>query len=101
MRQGFAMGDIAPATPHQPFDRNDGVFGVERAMLFRGATDLDPPIGKIANDGRQQGMSLNIIEHDAHAAADGCHQRVGGSQIDTDGKTMLVRSRGLSRLDDL
>ena len=39
-----------------------------------------------------------IVQNRRHAAAHGRHQGIGGSQIDADGESMLVRRGGLTRL---
>jgi hypothetical protein len=101
VRQGFDVGDVLAAAPHEALDRNNGVLGIDRLLGLRVVADLDAAIYGVGDHRGQQGPAHGIVEHHAHAAPDRRHKGIGGAEIDADRKPMLVRSRGLSRFRNL
>ena len=99
-RQTLRLG-IGQATPHQALDRADDVAGVGQQRLLGGMAHHGRSAGAVMHDRRQQLPALLVGQRIGHARAADGHQRVGGSQIDTNGIPALVRIRTHARLGNL
>ena len=92
---------IGQATTHQALDRADDVAGVGQQRLLGGVAHHGRSVGAVMHDRRQQLPALLVRQRIGHARTADGHQRVGGSQIDTDGIPALVRIRTHARLGNL
>ena len=99
-RQTLRLG-IGQATTHQALDRADDVAGVGQQRLLGGVAHHGRSVGAVMHDRRQQLPTLLVRQRIGHARTADGHQRVGGSQIDTDGIPALVRIRTHARLGNL
>ena len=99
-RQALCLG-IGQATPHQALDRADDVARVGQQRLLGGVAHHGRSAGAVMHDRWQQLPALLVGQRIGHARAADGHQRVGGSQIDTDGIPTLVRIRTHARLGNL
>ena len=99
-RQALCLG-IGQATPHQALDRADDVARVGQQRLLGGVAHHGRSAGAVMHDRRQQLPALLVRQRVGHARAADGHQRVGSSQIDTDGIPALVRIRTHARLGNL
>ena len=68
---------------------------------FRRIADDHTTIHFVANHGRQQGIAIMIRQHHCGTASNGCDERIGRAQLDTDGESMLVRCGGFAGFGDL
>ena len=99
-RQTLCLG-IGQTTPHQALDRADDVARVRQQRLLGGVAHHGRSAGAVMHDRRQQLPALLVRQRIGHARAADGHQRVGSSQIDTDGIPALVRIRTHARLGNL
>ena len=99
-RQALCLG-IGQAAPHQALDRADDVARVGQQRLLGGVAHHRCSAGAVMHNRRQQLPALLVGQRIGHARAADRHQRVGGSQIDTDGIPALVRIRTHARLGNL
>jgi hypothetical protein len=90
--------NVLDSAPHETLHRGNGVVRVLRRLRLRGETHGGGAIGVIAHHGRQQAVAGGIVEYHRYAIAHGGHQGIGGTQVDTDRESVLVRRGGESGL---
>ena len=98
--QALCLG-VGQPTAHQALDRADDVARVGQQRLLGGVAHHGRSAGAVMHDRRQQLPALLVRQRIGHARAADGHQRVGSSQIDTDGIPALVRIRTHARLGNL
>ena len=98
--QALCLG-VGQPTAHQALDRADDVARVGQQRLLGGVAHHGRSAGTVMHDRRQQLPALLVRQRIGHARAADGHQRVGSSQIDTDGIPALVRIRTHARLGNL
>ena len=96
-----AVGDVVQATPHEAFDRGDGVDRVAGSRLHRVKTDLAALPRHEAHDRRQDHPTIVVGQALGHAAAHRSHQRMGGAQVNAHRDAALVRVGRLARFRNL
>ena len=95
------VADIFQPAPHEAFDRHDGVLRVGILCGLRRQANLHCPTHRVVHHRRQQGCAVIIVQHHTDAVAHRRHQRIGGAEINTDGKAVLVRRSRKAGFGDL
>jgi hypothetical protein len=93
--------DVLEAPPHEALDRNDGVFRGSTACRSGRVTDIGAAIRVVAHHRRQQGPPLIVVQADGNATAHRGDQRIGRTEVDTDGELVLVGGGRLTGLGNL
>jgi len=95
IRQRVAVDDICHPTPHQAFDRGDGVCRVDDACSKGIDADLALFGIQITHDRWQQHAARFVGQAFRGAVTHRSDERVGGAQVDTDRDAPLM---GIGRL---
>ena len=86
---------------------DEALRGINRILriLFRGfdglPSRLHRPVGKVAHDGREKPPAFFISEHFGRSGNHGGDKRIRRSEVDPDGKAMLMGSGRKSGFGDL
>ena len=92
---------VFDATPHQTLHGGDCIQWVIRCRLKRRLAYLGVGVVPIVHDRRQQMPTLLVRQRVGNPAAHRGHERVGGTEVDTNREPVLVRRSGLAGFADL
>jgi hypothetical protein len=95
------VGYVFQPTAHEALERSQGVLRIMGLVVLRYKTDLPRSALQIPNNRRQYNTTLLIWQALGHSMPDGCHQRVSGAQVDSNGNSPLMGVWRLARFRDL